>query len=220
VDINWNDPAGMGQVNRHFTGLLVRPGSGSSHVHTLIFCNDPAGATWTIAGLCPGWSAALLNEDFTPAPNPVPPGWTGWISVAAAAGVAAGETCCFTVTFDCDGVPGVIEVCSEACLWPVTGVPHDQVGIDFGIYMTAPNPTSGGMLISYALPKSARVRLDIYNLGGQRVRTLVDGQGQAGTNSVRWDGLGENGRGLPPGAYFLKLQMSERVARKRIVLLH
>lgn len=37
-------------------------------------------------------------------------------------------------------------------------------------------------------------------------------------NAVRWDGRGENGRRLPPGAYFVTLRTGERVASKKIVL--
>ena len=220
VDINWAGAGGVGQVNRHFTSLLVRPGFGSSHVHTLIFCNSTTGSPWTIAGLCPGFSATLLNEDFTPAPNPVPPNWTGWISVAAANNMPGGVSCCFTVTFTCDGEPGVIDVCAATCLWRNTGVPINTEGLDFGIYATAPNPTSSGMAISFAMPKSGAVRLDIYNLSGQRVRTLLDGQAEAGLNTVRWDGRGSNNRALPPGAYFVTLRAGERVANKKIVVFH
>lgn len=220
VDIQWTSSGGASQVNRHFTSLLVRPGSGSSHVHTLIFCTDPAGSAWTIAGLCPGWNATLLNENFTPAPNPVPAGWTGWISVSAAAGVPPGSSCCFTVTFLCAGVPGVIDVCAEACLWPTADVPPNPRGVEFGVYTTMPNPTSGGMMIGYAMPKSGSARLDIYDLGGHRVRTLLDGHAEAGMNAVRWDGRGESGRALAPGAYFVTLKAGERVSSKRIVLFH
>jgi len=225
VDINWAGSGFQGQTNYHFTGLLVRPRTGSSHVHTLVFCNSQAGATWSIAGLCPGFSAILLNEDFTPAPNPVPPNWTGWISVAAAGSVPSGVSCCFTVTFLCPDasgllVPGVIEVCAETCQWAVTGVPLNTANVDFGIYATAPNPTNADMLIGFAMPKSGNARLDIYNLSGQRVRTLLDGPAAAGVNTVRWDGRGEGSRALAPGAYFIRLKAGERVASKKVLLYH
>jgi hypothetical protein len=220
VDIMWGGAGGNGQVNRHFTSLLVRPGIGSSHVHTLIFCNSPAGAMWSIAGLCPGFTATLLNENFTPAPNPVPPNWTGWISVAAANGVPAGVSCCFTVTFVCDGQPGVIDVCAETCVWANSDVPPNPTGVDFGIYSASPNPTTSGMSIGYAMAKSGPARLAIYNLSGQRVRTLLDGRAEAGMNAVRWDGRGENGRTLAPGTYFIRLKAGERAASKKIVLFH
>ena len=219
VDIQWSGLGGVGQVNRHFTSLLVRPGSGSSHVHTLIFCTSSAGSPWTITGLCPGWNATLLNENFTPAPNPVPANWTGWISVSANAGVLPGASCCFTVTFTCDGVPGVIDVCATACYWPTSGVPENTHGVEFGIYTTTPNPSSSGMLIGYAMPKPGSARLEIYTLGGQRVRTLLDGQLEGGMGAVRWNGQDQQGRRLAPGAYFVRFLSGERVSSKRIVMI-
>ncbi len=217
VDINWNGPGGSGQVGRHFTQLLVRPGSGSSHIHTLVFCNNSAGATWSIAGLCPGWNATLLNENFTPAPNPVPPGWTGWISVAIPTS-APNLSCCFSVTFVCDGVPGTIDVCAEQCQWANADVLPNLKGVDFGIYAAAPNPARNGMVIAYAMSKAGNANLAVYTLGGQRVRTLVSGTVQAGMSSVRWDGRGEGGRPLPAGAYFVRLASGERVSSRKIVL--
>ena len=58
----------------------------------------------------------LLNQDYTPALNPVPPGWMGWISVAAGAGVPSGSHCCFSVNFVCDGVPATIICCSRGSI--------------------------------------------------------------------------------------------------------
>jgi len=120
VDINWSSPSGGGQVNKHFGTLQVCPAHGNSYIHALVFCNDPAGATWSIAGLCPGWSATLVNEGPPgvpdgPAPNPVPPGWTGFICISADASVPPGAVCPLTVTFTCNGVDGVIDLQAVAC---------------------------------------------------------------------------------------------------------
>lgn len=220
VDINWAGPGGSGNTNYHFTSLLVRPGFGSSHVHTLIFCNSTAGAQWTINGLCPGFNATLLNEDFTPAPNPVPANWTGWISVAANSSVPAGTSCCFSVTFLCDGHPGVIDVCAQTCQYASAGVGDGPAAVEFGIASAAPNPTNSGMTIRYAIPQRGAVRLGLYSLTGQRVRMLVDGVVEAGSNTIRWDGRGENGRALAPGAYFMKLEAGGRQSGKKVVLVH
>jgi flagellar hook assembly protein FlgD len=76
------------------------------------------------------------------------------------------------------------------------------------------------MVIGYALPKSGFAKIEVYNLGGQRVRLLVDGPAEAGSSSVRWDGRGEQGRFLPPGAYFIKLRAEDRIASKKVVLFH
>ena len=97
-------------------------------------------------------------------------------------------------------------------------MPLNRTGVDFGIYTTMPNPTRAGMLIGYAMPKSGFVRLELFTLGGQRVRTLFAGQARAGMNAVQWDGTGDNGRGLSPGTYFVTLKAAERISTKKVVL--
>jgi hypothetical protein len=120
VDVSWNSPTGTGHVNKHIGTLQVCPAHGNSYIHTLVFCNDPAGASWSISALCPGWTATLLNEGppgvpAGPAPNPVPPGWTGFIAISANGSVLPGATCPFLVTFTCNGVDGVIDLEPVAC---------------------------------------------------------------------------------------------------------
>jgi len=120
VDVFWSGPGGMGQTFAHHGTLHVCPGAGASYIHTVTGCAGPA--SWVVAGLCPGFAATLVNEDFTPAPNPVPPGWTGHICVTAAASVPLGTTCCFSVTFTCFGVPVPVNLCVTACQWSPTPV--------------------------------------------------------------------------------------------------
>lgn len=117
IDVHWNGPGGAGQVFKHVGASQVCPGRGNSYTHVVTGCAFPA--PWVIAGVCPGWSVTLVNEDLSPAPNPVPPGWSGFICVSANANVAVGSVCCFTVTFTCAGLPAVINMCSTTCDCPV-----------------------------------------------------------------------------------------------------
>jgi hypothetical protein len=220
VDITWSGAGGSGQVNKHVGDLDICPGVGASLVHVLTFCTVATGSNWVISGLCPGFSATLVNEDFTPAPNPVPPGWTGFISVSAAAAVPVPTTCCFKVTFDCGGVPGVIDLCATTCQCGSTGVPPIRANADFGIFSASPNPTTGAMVIDFGLPRTSPVRLEVFDLSGKRVRVLMSGETSAGITSVRWDGLGEKGLRLPPGTYFITLRGEGRLAKRKVVLFH
>ena len=135
VDVEWTQGGVPAQVNVHYGTLMACPGAGASYIHVpLLGCTDdnglPAGVTWQIGNLCPGWSATLVNEDTTTAaPATLPPGWTGWICVTADASVAVGTECCPTVTFDCNGEPAVVTLCATACDWdpqaptPVVTIP-------------------------------------------------------------------------------------------------
>ena len=69
-----------------------------------------------------------------------------------------------------------------------------------------PNPFNARTIISFALPKDTRVSLDIYNILGQKVKTLVDGVMAAGYHNVEWNGTDHNGLGVSSGVYLYKLQ--------------
>jgi lamin tail-like protein/flagellar hook capping protein FlgD len=219
VDIQWNSPTGQGQVNYHFGDVLVCPAGGPTYIHTISGCASTP--TWLIAGGCTGFSATLVNEDFSPAPAVLPAGWTGFICVTANAGVAYGTVCCFDVVFTCDGARGDIKVCATACRWSSSGsVPPVPAGTEFGIYAAQPNPSSNGMVIGFVLPKSGHATVDVFDLGGKHVATLFDGAAQAGPTSVRWSGQGDGGRALAPGAYFVKLNALDRISRHKVIVVH
>lgn len=113
VDIIWSLPGAPGQVNAHYGTLQVCPGYGNSYIHVVTAC--PGWANWWFAGVCQGWTVTLVNEDFTPAPNPVAPGWSGHICVSADATVPFGAQCCFSLNFNCGGVVTPVNLCAVAC---------------------------------------------------------------------------------------------------------
>ncbi|HEY6866470.1 MAG TPA: FlgD immunoglobulin-like domain containing protein, partial [Candidatus Eisenbacteria bacterium] len=72
--------------------------------------------------------------------------------------------------------------------------------------LVAPNPFSASASVELMLARPCPVRLEVYDLGGRRVRTLVDGVGEAGTRHVVWDGKGESGARVPAGVYLMRLE--------------
>ncbi len=82
-----------------------------------------------------------------------------------------------------------------------------------------PNPFNAKTIISFALPKESRVTLDIYNILGQKVRTLVDGTMPAGNYNQEWDGTDHNGLGVSSGVYLYKLKADEFTRVNRMTLL-
>jgi flagellar hook assembly protein FlgD len=82
-----------------------------------------------------------------------------------------------------------------------------------------PNPFNAKTEIKYTLPADTDVRLEIYNVLGQKVITLVDENQKAGYYSMIWDGRSETGESVTSGIYFYRLVSSEGVFKKSMVLL-
>ena len=81
-----------------------------------------------------------------------------------------------------------------------------------------PNPFNPATSIGFALPESGHVRLEIVNLAGQHVRTLVDGAVSAGRHSVEWDGTDALGRHAAAGVFVCRLSAYGETRSRRLVL--
>ena len=68
-----------------------------------------------------------------------------------------------------------------------------------------PNPSNDGTSIHYTLDKPGNVRIEVYNLAGQRIKTLVSGNQAAGNHVVYWDGVGNRGYRAASGLYIARL---------------
>ena len=68
-----------------------------------------------------------------------------------------------------------------------------------------PNPSSGDLAVEYALPKSARVTLGVFDLAGRLVRSVVDSELEAGLHRSAWDGNDQSGRRAGSGIYLVRL---------------
>lgn len=83
----------------------------------------------------------------------------------------------------------------------------------------APSPARAGTRIAFALPHSGRaVRLDIVGVDGRAVRTLAEGEFEAGTHERVWDLRDAHGRAVAAGLYWVRLESAgERVTRRLVV---
>jgi hypothetical protein len=82
-----------------------------------------------------------------------------------------------------------------------------------------PSPARGAASVSFDLPRPGRVRLDLYDVHGRLVRTLVDGPRAAGTHLARWDGRDGAGQPTAAGVYFLRIEAAGETKSGRIALL-
>ena len=82
-----------------------------------------------------------------------------------------------------------------------------------------PNPFNPSTLIAFDLATEGIVRIDIFNIRGQRVRTIVNEHFGVGSHSVEWHGIDENGREAASGIYFYRMQAENETFTRRMVLL-
>jgi len=97
----------------------------------------------------------------------------------------------------------------------------DEPGLPqrFAIGQNFPNPFNLGTVIPFVLDREGHVQLTIYDLLGQRVRTLLQGRLGAGAHTVLWDGQGHDGQPLASGVYLCRLQSGPRLAMRKLLLL-
>ncbi|MCY3665403.1 MAG: DUF5050 domain-containing protein [Gemmatimonadetes bacterium] len=89
---------------------------------------------------------------------------------------------------------------------------------DFALGQNYPNPFNPSTVIPYQLPTSAHVRLEVFNLLGQRLATLVDAEQAAGVHTAQWDATDAAGRAVGAGVYIYRLSSGGMTESRRMVL--
>ncbi len=105
---------------------------------------------------------------------------------------------------------------------PITKVTQDalQLPLNFKLYQNFPNPFNAQTTIQFSLSQSAIVSLDIYNISGERVKTLLRGKDcQAGLHCVNWDGKNDSGIDISSGPFLCQMKTNGLVEMKKILLL-
>jgi hypothetical protein len=101
--------------------------------------------------------------------------------------------------------------------WP-TGIEEDENGLlipkQFLLRQNYPNPFNANTTISYLLPNRCEVKLEIYNILGEKVATLLEARQQPGLHAVVWEASE-----LSSGLYLYKLTVGDLVATRRMVLI-
>jgi hypothetical protein len=79
-------------------------------------------------------------------------------------------------------------------------------GVSYILCQNYPNPFNSYTTFQYRLPENADVMLDLYNLKGQKVRTLIQERQKPGEHLTQWNGTDETGAVVPSGVYFYYLK--------------
>jgi len=89
----------------------------------------------------------------------------------------------------------------------------------FGLKQNYPNPFNPTTEIAFTLDQTADVNLSIYNMLGQKVRTLTNGSKNAGTHTLQWNGLDEMGQNVSTGIYLYRLTSGSKSITKKMAFM-
>ncbi|HET9252353.1 MAG TPA: FlgD immunoglobulin-like domain containing protein, partial [Candidatus Eisenbacteria bacterium] len=97
----------------------------------------------------------------------------------------------------------------------VTGVSSSPVAPSTRLEQNAPNPFNPRTTIRFSVAEPGAVRLDVYDVQGRHVSTLVDGMIAAGDHAVPWDGRSDSGSSAASGVYFYRLRTASGESESR-----
>jgi hypothetical protein len=97
------------------------------------------------------------------------------------------------------------------------------VPVEFSLHQNYPNPFNPETTIRFDIPaaseKDIRVRLSVYNIAGQLVRTLLDQEREPGVHEIRWDSRDNSGNLAASGIYLYSISAGDFFATKKMMLL-
>jgi len=162
-----------------------------------------------------------------------------WRSPVSAVSSHTGEVCQQLLKDDGEYAtvtPGqTLEVSFRAASYSEPGMVRDFVLQTIGYYTSLkkpsvaptsfvllnnyPNPFNASTIINYALPQASDVKLEIFNVLGQRIRILVNEHQTAGYKRQAWDGKDDKGQDVSSGIYFYRLQTQDFSDSRKMVLM-
>ncbi len=97
--------------------------------------------------------------------------------------------------------------------------PIAQLPKEFDLYQNYPNPFNPATTIRFSLPQASEVNLEVFNILGQKVNTLLKEKRIPGTYTVTWDGRNASGEKVTSGIYFYRLVTEDFKSVRKMVLL-
>jgi hypothetical protein len=94
----------------------------------------------------------------------------------------------------------------------------DVLPTEYALQQNYPNPFNPSTEIKFSLPEASQTELVIFNVLGQKVRTLIDGQLTAGEYQISWDGKDADGKDVSSGLYLYRLKAGESTLTRKMVL--
>ena len=94
-----------------------------------------------------------------------------------------------------------------------------EIPKEYKLFNNYPNPFNPSTTIKYSVPKVSNVKLQVYNMMGQLIKTLVNETKAPGFYSVVWNGTNENDSKVASGIYFYRFESENFVANNKMILI-
>lgn len=196
-------------------------GSPLCHISVSTWCNDADISVGDakrkercarLAGDCAAKTVELLNAHFagTFASEYIPPA-----AIAACGACHDGGAMVSNVAakMNCTS-------CHGETPHTTSGIANNEQPVAFDVKQNYPNPLSDATSIEFAIYAASKVRLEVYNLAGQHIQTLIDNQNlQMGAHTAVWNGNDANGRKAVSGMYIYRLSVGSKVLSKTMIKL-
>lgn len=116
------------------------------------------------------------------------------------------------------GTGGIFKVTFENTT--PSSVARNQIPEKFEMYQNYPNPFNPETTIEFSIPDAGKVDLTVYDITGQKVKTLIQSSVDAGSYKAVWNGKNENGYKAASGIYLIRLFYNDKYLTKKAVLLY
>lgn len=147
---------------------------------------------------------STVNTSFTNITSPSSDSYLGGATVVAVTNISASSA-----TMTADLIVGI-----------AAGINDDEPMLPASVELAQnyPNPFNPETNIRFTLDVSAVITLEVFNVLGQKIKTLFDGLAEAGTNVVSWDATNKEGHRVASGVYFYKLTSTDSEKVKKMIL--
>jgi beta-glucanase (GH16 family) len=145
---------------------------------------------------------------------PVTGGWQTWTTVSATVPLDTGlYTMRYVTTLE------GFNINYFEFLEPTTAVQPDLQSAGYRLHPCYPNPFNPSTTIRFDVPVDGRVSLGVYDVRGSRIRSLVEAELPRGRHQAIWNGRDDQGRPMPSGFYFYRLDATGFGETKRMTLI-
>ncbi len=95
----------------------------------------------------------------------------------------------------------------------------ENIPSEIVLYQNYPNPFNSQTTFRFSIPKCIGVEFSIFNITGEKIRTLISGTAESGLHLLDWNGRNEKGIHVVSGLYFYKLKSGDFIQSRKMLLL-